>query len=63
VDSEATTLEECTRDAKAAAAVLEAALETVATAAENKGLRQPSKRLVTVCCDTVRALSGAWVSG
>ena len=50
------------RNVKAAAAVLEAALGTVATAAENKGLRQPSKRLVTVCCDMVRALSGACLS-
>ena len=51
------------RDLKAAAAVMEAAVGTVAAAAEDGEQRQPSKNLVTVCCDAVRALLGAYLSG
>lgn len=51
------------RDLTAAAAVMEAAVGTVAAAAEDGEQRQPSKDLVTVCCNAVRALLGACLSG
>ncbi len=59
LDSEASLLE----NLETAAAVLEAAVETVAKAAEEKEPRPPSKHLVTVCCDALCALSGACVNG
>ena len=52
---------ECVRDLKAAATVLEAAIATVAAAAERRARRQPSNHLVAVCCTAVRALLGALV--
>ena len=61
--NEASLQDECMRDLKAVAAVLKFAVQTVAAAAEDKAVRQPSKRLVTVCCLAVRALSGACLSG
>ena len=61
--NEASLQDECMRDLKAVAAVLKFAVQTVAAAAEDKAVRQPSKRLVTVCCLAVRALSGACPSG
>ena len=61
--AEASLRETCTRDLKAAAAVLEAAVGTVAKAAEDKEPRPPSKHLVAVCCDAVCALLRACVSG
>ena len=55
--------EECMQELKAAAAVMEAAVGTVAAAAEDGEQRQPLKNLVTVCCDAARAMLGAYLSG
>ena len=51
--------DDCMRDLRAAAAVLETAVETVVDAADDEALRPPSKRLVIVCCSALRSLSGA----
>ena len=64
-DSKLTPREECMYDLQGAAVVLEAAVTTVAAAAERRPPRQPSDRLLTVCCKAVGALMGAcalWLS-